>query len=62
MITDIGTYLRFFDSVRRRTERDVAARPATYAGLQGWPVPDIFARSAETIEGLQPDQHARYRR
>ena len=32
----------------------------TYAGLQGWPVPDIFERSAETIASLQPAQHARY--
>ena len=31
-----------------------------YAGLQGWPVPDIFGRSAETIAGLQPDQRARH--
>ena len=28
----------------------------TYAGLQGWPVPDIFGRSAETIRDLQPAQ------
>ena len=33
----------------------------TYAGLQGWPVPDIFERSAETIAGLQPAQRAQYR-
>jgi uncharacterized damage-inducible protein DinB len=33
----------------------------TYAGLQGWPVPDIFERSAETIADLQPAQHARHR-
>ena len=33
----------------------------TYAGLQGWPVPDIFERSAETIAALQPDQRARHR-
>jgi uncharacterized damage-inducible protein DinB len=33
----------------------------TYAGLEGWPVPDIFERSAETIRELQPAQHARYR-
>jgi hypothetical protein len=26
----------------------------TYAGLEGWPVPDIFGRSAETISALQP--------
>jgi uncharacterized damage-inducible protein DinB len=34
----------------------------TYAGLQGWPVPHIFERSAETIASLQAAQHARYRR
>jgi len=33
-----------------------------YAGLQGWPVPDIFNRSAETIGALQPEQRARHRR
>ena len=27
----------------------------TYAGLQGWPVPDIFEHSAETIAALQAD-------
>ena len=32
----------------------------TYAGLQGWPVPDIFERSAETIASLQPAQRARH--
>ena len=33
----------------------------TYAGLQGWPVPDIFGRSAESIDALQPGQRARHR-
>src|SRR5262245_14508732 len=33
----------------------------TYAGLQGWPVPDIFERSFESIAELQPAQRARYR-
>ena len=28
----------------------------TYAGLEGWAVPDIFGRSAETISALQPAQ------
>ncbi len=32
----------------------------TYAGLQGWPVPDIFERSAEAIAALQPAQRARH--
>jgi len=44
MITDIESYLRFFDSVRRRTERDVAAlppqaaawRPPAASGEAGW--------------------------
>jgi uncharacterized damage-inducible protein DinB len=33
-----------------------------YAGLQGWPVPDIFGRSAEAIDALQPEQRARHAR
>ena len=49
MITDIASYLRFFDSVRRRTERDVAAlppdaaawRPPARAGEAGWSIGDI---------------------
>src|SRR6266850_723454 len=32
----------------------------TYAGLQGWPVPDIFGRSAESIDALQPAQRVKY--
>jgi uncharacterized damage-inducible protein DinB len=34
----------------------------SYAGLEGWPVPDIFNRSAESIDALQDIQRARYRR
>jgi uncharacterized damage-inducible protein DinB len=34
----------------------------TYAGLQGWPVPDIFGRSAETIDALQDEQRAKHER
>jgi uncharacterized damage-inducible protein DinB len=33
----------------------------TYAGLQGWPVPDIFGRSAEAVAEQQPAQRARHR-
>ena len=160
MITDIASYLRFFDGVRRRTERDIAALPPmaaawrppaadgeagwnigeivahiggtrlyfasayrgegwiwleasaerfaallretpeawltrriemidtpgatlsgwrllmmmlehevhhrsqidTYAGLEGWPVPDIFGRSAESIDALQESERARHGR
>ena len=32
----------------------------TYAGLQGWPVPDIFGRSAESIIALQDTQRAKH--
>jgi uncharacterized damage-inducible protein DinB len=49
MITDMASYLRFFDGVRRRTERDVAALPAAAAvwrppaatGEAGWTVGQI---------------------
>jgi uncharacterized damage-inducible protein DinB len=33
-----------------------------YAGLEGWPVPDIFNRSAESIDALQSAQRARHGR
>jgi uncharacterized damage-inducible protein DinB len=52
MITDLASYLRYFDGVRRRTERDVAALPpaaATWrppmrageAGEAGWSIGQI---------------------
>ena len=49
MITDIASYLRFFDSLQRRTERDVAALPAAAArwrppaigGEAGWRIGQI---------------------
>ena len=34
----------------------------TYAGLQGWPVPDIFGRSAESIDALQESERTRHGR
>ena len=33
-----------------------------YAGLEGWPVPDIFGRSAESVDALQAEQRARHGR
>ena len=33
-----------------------------YAGLEGWPVPDIFSRSAESIDALQAEQRAKHGR
>jgi uncharacterized damage-inducible protein DinB len=32
-----------------------------YAGLQGWPVPDIFGRSAEAVAARDEEQRAKYR-
>ena len=32
----------------------------TYAGMNGWPVPDIYARSAETIGSLQDAERAKH--
>ncbi len=34
----------------------------TYAGLNGWDVPDIFGRSAEQIATQREEQQAKYRR
>jgi uncharacterized damage-inducible protein DinB len=34
----------------------------TYAGLNGWPVPDIYGRSAEQIGGLQAAERAKHGR
>ena len=56
MITDIASYLRFFDSVRRRTDRDVAALPAEAAawrppaagGEAGWSIGDIVGHIGGT--------------
>jgi uncharacterized damage-inducible protein DinB len=51
MISDIASYLRFFDSVRRRTARDVAAlppaaatwRPAAISGEAAWNIGQIVS-------------------
>jgi len=32
----------------------------TYAGINGWDVPDIYNRSAETIGSLQAEQRAKH--
>src|SRR5262245_52976608 len=49
MITDLASYLRYFDGVRRRTARDVAAlppaaaawRPPGHEGEAGWSIGQI---------------------
>jgi uncharacterized damage-inducible protein DinB len=45
-------------------EHDVHHRSQldTYAGLNGWPVPDIFGRSAERIAALQTEQRRKHGR
>jgi len=56
MITDIASYLRFFDGVRRRTERDVAAlppeaaawRPPAVSGEAGWSIGEIVGHIGST--------------
>jgi uncharacterized damage-inducible protein DinB len=56
MITDIESYLRFFDSVRRRTERDIAALPAAAAtwqppaasGEAGWGIGQLVGHIGAT--------------
>src|SRR2546427_3996785 len=56
MITDIASYLRFFDSVRRRTERDVAALPPAAAAWQppaaggeaGWGIGELVGHIGAT--------------
>lgn len=56
MISDMASYLRFFDSVRRRTERDVAAlppeaaawRPPATGGEAGWSIARIVGHLCES--------------
>jgi len=56
MITDMAAYLRFFDTVRRRTERDVAALPPAAAawrpragdGEAGWSIGQIVTHIGGT--------------
>jgi len=63
MITDIASYLRFFDSVRRRTERDVAALPPAAAawrppagagGEAGWNIGQIVGHIGRTGNASSP--------
>jgi hypothetical protein len=69
MITDIASFLGYFEGVNKRALRDIGSLPAaaetwrhdvhhrsqidTYAGIAGWPVQQIFGRTAEQV-GLQP--------
>ena len=64
MIDTPGSTLSGWRILMMMLEHEVHHRSQidTYAGLQGWPVPQIFDRSAESIVALQPEQRARYQR
>ncbi len=59
---DTGGELSGWRLLMMMLEHDIHHRSQidTYAGLNGWPVPDIYARSAETIGGLQDEQRAKH--
>ncbi len=63
MIDTPGRQLAGWRLLMMMMEHDIHHRSQidTYAGLNGWPVPDIFFRSAESIGELQDQQRAKYR-
>ena len=63
MIDTPGASLSGWRLLMMNMEHEVHHRSQidAYAGLQGWPVPDIFNRSAESITALQGEQRAKYR-
>ena len=62
MIDTPGASLSGWRLLMMMVEHEVHHRSQVdaYAGLQGWPVPDIFNRSAESIAALQAEQRARH--
>ena len=63
MIDTPGASLSGWRLLMMNMEHEVHHRSQidAYAGLQGWPVPDIFNRSAESIMALKGEQRAKYR-
>jgi len=63
MVDTPGASLSGWRVLMMNVEHEVHHRSQidSYAGLEGWPVPDIFGRSWESIAALQPDQRAKYR-
>ena len=63
MIDTPGASLSGWRLLMMNVEHEVHHRSQidAYAGLQGWPVPDIFNRSAESITALQDEQRAKHR-
>ncbi len=64
MIDTPGGQLAGWRLLMMMMEHDIHHRSQidTYAGLNGWPVPDIFGRSAEAIGELQAEQRAKHSR
>jgi uncharacterized damage-inducible protein DinB len=62
MIDTPGATLSGWRILMMHIEHEVHHRSQidTYAGLQGWPVPDIFNRSAERIATLQAGERVRH--
>lgn len=59
---DTGGALSGWRVLMMMVEHDIHHRSQidTYAGLNGWPVPDIYGRSAETIGSLQESERAKH--
>src|SRR5262249_22138684 len=64
MIDTPGSTLSGWRLLMMTIEHEVHHRSQidAYAGLEGWPVPDIFNRSAESIDALQPRERALHAR
>ena len=64
MIDTPGASLSGWRLLMMMVEHEVHHRSQidAYAGLQGWPVPDIFNRSAESIDALQGAERAKHAR
>ena len=61
---DTGAALSGWRILLMMLEHDIHHRSQidTYAGLNGWDVPDIYGRSAEQIGGLQASERAKHGR
>ena len=64
MIDTPGSSLSGWRLLMMMLEHEVHHRSQidSYAGLEGWPVPDIFGRSAESIDALQAAERAKHAR
>ena len=62
MIDTPGATLPGWRLLLMMMEHDIHHRSQidTYGGINGWDVPDIYNRSAETIGGLQGEQRAKH--